>query len=296
MRRFRPEQVIDVAWAVGSVTRQSPAKINWNLRVVHRRPDGFHEIESLISPVTLYDELTLRVRTELGIELVCDRADVPLDERNLIVKAANAMAERASLQMGVKCGLVKRIPIGGGLGGGSSNAAIALMGLSELWDLNWPATVLQEIAAQIGSDVPFFLSRGSAIIRGRGERVECVVVDFRGWIVLLLPAFAVSTAAVYARYTPDLRGTLPVEPVTGLDASGWMQRAFNELEPAAFKVCPALEVVLEHAAALAGRPVRMSGSGSSLFTAFDTAIEAMRFAHDAARQLSLETRVVQVSV
>lgn len=275
------------------VTRRSPAKINWNLRVLGRRPDGYHEIESLVSPVGLFDDLTFCSRSEPGIELSCETPGVPVDDRNLIVKAAQALTV-GNTGLGVVCRLQKRIPMGGGLGGGSSNAAAALTGLNELWQLNLPGVELSSLAARIGSDVPFFLLGGSGILRGRGERLEAVEVDFGGYLVLLMPGYPVSTAAVYAVCQPEPRDRRPIEPASGLDARGWMERAFNMLEPAARAVCPALVPLMDEAALLAGRPVRISGSGSTLFTAFDTCEEAERFAGQAGSLLKLETRVVRI--
>lgn len=277
------------------MTRRSPAKINWNLRVLRRRPDGFHEIASLVSPVTLYDELALETAQAPGVALTCDRADLPCDERNLVVRAAWLLAERAGIEPRLCGRLTKRIPMGGGLGGGSSNGALALTMLSELWGLGWGRAALWELAARLGSDVPFFLLGGSGILRGRGERVDAACVDFRGWIVLLFPPFSISTAAVYGAYRPNEAMDGEVEPAAGLDATAWMRRAFNNLEAPALAVCPALGDVMRGAQELAARPVRMSGSGSSLFTAFDESEQAGRFAHDAMRRLGLETCIVQVA-
>jgi 4-diphosphocytidyl-2-C-methyl-D-erythritol kinase len=276
------------------VTLPSPAKINWNLRVLSRRPDGFHEIESFVSPVTLHDELTFTRSDEPGLSLRCDRSDVPLDGRNLIVRAAGLLAETAGVSCGAACELVKRIPIGSGLGGGSSNAATTLVALNELWGLRRSPAELAALAARIGSDVPFFLLGGSAIMRGRGEKLEPVAVDFRGHIALLLPGLPVSTAAVYAECAAGAPGGGPVEPVAGLDAAGWMERAFNQLEPAACRVCPPLGPLMSRAGELAGRAVRMSGSGSTLFTAFDSEPEAQAFGRRAGRELNIGTQVVQV--
>jgi len=282
------------------LTVRSPAKINWTLRIIRRREDGFHEIESLVSAVTLYDDLTFSPVKDSAFSLTCDTPDVPVDERNLIWQAASLLADEAPGAGGVTCRLTKRIPVGGGLGGGSSNAAAALKVLNRLWSLDWPTERLQSLASRLGSDVPFFLYGGSAVIRGRGERVEVVKLGWRGWIVLLLPGFSVPTGSVYDAWRP-------VEPPgdwapVGMEPGGAdrlaverMERAYNTLEGAAMRVAPALRELVDRSAVLAARPVRVSGSGSTLFTAFDTQSEAWRFAELASEELQLSTCVVQLS-
>lgn len=277
------------------LTLQSPAKINWTLRVVGRRPDGFHDIESLVTAVTLFDELTFSREPDSRLEVICDRDDVPTGEGNLIWRAASLLATESGVRSGMTCGLTKRIPMGGGLGGGSSNAATTLLGLNQLWGLNWPTDRLLPLAARLGSDVAFFLYGGSALISGRGEQVRPVTLDWGGWIVLLLPGVAVSTAEVYARWGADRSG--PSAPLTataqGLSAVSWMEQGYNMLEAPAFQVRPALREWQERATILAGRPVRMSGSGSTLFTAFDEESQARGFADRAAEDLKVDVCVVR---
>jgi 4-diphosphocytidyl-2-C-methyl-D-erythritol kinase len=193
----------------------------------------------------------------------------------------------------ISCRLSKRIPAGGGLGGGSSNAAATLLALNRWWGLNWTQDELAELAAQLGSDVPLFLQRGSAIIGGRGEQVECIRLPWRGWIVLLLPGLSVATAAVYRAWRAGERTLRPVVPVGSSNAVDWMNGTFNMLEAPAFEVCPVLAELQSRAADLAGRPVRVSGSGSTMFTAFDQREEALAFAGSAGEKLGIRTEVVQ---
>lgn len=263
-----------------TLTMRSPAKINWTLKVIRRREDGYHELESLVSPVSLYDELTFSQRDEPGIRIECDRPGIPLDESNLVAKAVRLLAERAGRRGGLECDLHKRVPPGGGLGGGSSNAATTLMALNLLWNLAWPKESLAEMAAQLGSDVPLFLHGGPVIMRGRGEQIESARPGWDGWVVLVFPGLTVSTAAVYREWRPGesedgdaLR--LSRRPA---DAAEWMSWTFNMLEPPAMRVCPALSGLMRQLEPLAGRAVRMSGSGSTLFTAFDAKADAERFA------------------
>ncbi len=278
----------------------SPAKINWNLRVLYRREDGFHEIESLVSAVTLYDELLFSGRADSAHVLYCDHPDVPGDERNLICRAADLLANASGRKLGFDCRLTKRIPIGGGMGGGSSNGAVALMALNRLWGLGWPFERLAPLAAELGSDVSFFLNGRTAVIRGRGERVEPVELGWRGFVVLLLPGFSVSTPAVYREWSRQQGASPAIEkvkeagevPAIG-SAADWMRATFNMLEEPAMVVSPPLRAVFERATALADRPVRISGSGSSLFTAFDSESEAQAFAGMAQRDLNVRIVVVQ---
>jgi 4-diphosphocytidyl-2-C-methyl-D-erythritol kinase len=274
---------------------RSWAKINWNLRVLCRRPDGFHEIESLVSAVTLCDDLTFSGRSDATFELTCDHPDVPTDEGNLIRRAAELLAGQADRDVGMRCHLTKRIPIGGGLGGGSSNAAATLVALNHLWSLNRTTEQLMETAAQLGSDVAFFVQGRTAVMSGRGERISPVSLGWRGYIVLLMPGLSVSTPAVYHAWKPDRAGSSqhPVGPVACDSAAKWMEHTFNMLESPAFAVCPELKKLFDQANDMADRPIRMSGSGSTMFTAFDALAEAESFATGVRSQLGIETSVVQ---
>lgn len=276
------------------LTVRSPAKINWNLRVLGRRDDGYHAIESLVSAVSLFDELTFHGRGDSAIRIACDLSSVPVDGRNLIWRAVELLRSASGYDGGVNCRLVKRIPVGGGLGGGSSNGASTLLALNRLWGLDWALERLGPIGESLGSDVPFFLAGGSAVIAGRGERVRRVQLGWRGWIVLLMPGIEVSTAEVYRRWVPVAGSECRSSegPSDAADSVQWMHRTFNMLEGPAFEVCPALRVLTDKAADLAGRPVRVSGSGSTLFTAFDAEAEARAFADQAGGVFGVETCVV----
>ena len=278
---------------------RSPAKINWTLRVLGDRPDGYHEIESLVSAVTLYDELAFTSRTDGRFVLTCDAPNVPTDQRNLICRAAALMAADVGQVGGLQCRLTKRIPVGGGLGGGSSNAAAALRALNRLWGLDWSTERLMDAAAKLGSDVPFFLIGGTALIRGRGEQVRPATLPWRGWIVLMLPGLTVATADVYRAWR--------AEPSSANDdvcvgrngespaAVRWMSRAYNMLEKPARQVCPALGELIDRAERILDRPIRISGSGSTLFTAYDGQRQAAESADLLGRELQLRTCVVQVA-
>jgi 4-diphosphocytidyl-2-C-methyl-D-erythritol kinase len=223
----------------------------------------------------------------------CDHPAVPVDGGNLVSRAAHLLAARAGRRPAGRCRLLKRIPLGGGLGGGSSDAAATLVALNRIWELHWPRARLVEIAAELGSDVALFLENGSAVIRGRGEKVTPVRLGWRGWIVLLLPGLHVSTPAVYRAWRPGGDEPRPVEPVPAGDAAEWMKQTFNMLEAPAIEVCPELGELQGKATSLARRDVRISGSGSTLFTAFNTRPEAEDYSRSAGEVLKTRAEVVQ---
>jgi 4-diphosphocytidyl-2-C-methyl-D-erythritol kinase len=285
----------EAGWSIeaGRATVLSPAKVNWTLRVIGKRSDGFHEIQSLVSPVTLYDRLAFVDTAESGFVLECQASGVPTDDSNLINRAARLLAAKAGRRLSGRCVLTKQIPIGGGLGGGSSNAATTLVALNRLWGLNWPKTQLAELAAELGSDVMLFLENGSAVIGGRGETVEPVELGWHGWIVLIMPGLHVSTPAVYRAWQKPGGEVGPVQPKPTSRAIEWMEQTFNMLEPPAIAVCPRLGVLQRQAAEIAGRPVRVSGSGSTMFAAFDTLEQAVSCGKSLDEGLKIRTEVVQ---
>jgi 4-diphosphocytidyl-2-C-methyl-D-erythritol kinase len=263
--------------------------------VLARRADGYHEIESLVSPVTLFDELSFSGREDSSVELLCEHPAIPTDGRNLILRAADLLKIRTGYRCGATCRLTKRIPIGGGLGGGSSNAASTLLALDSLWNLKLSREELASMAAELGSDVTLFVSGGSAVIRGRGERVQRVPFSWTGVIVLLLPPFSTPTPAVYREWRGEAGPALPIVPTETRNARELMHATFNMLEAPATRVSPPLSELLRLGSKLADRPVRLSGSGSTLFTAFEEDAEARVFAARAAEELQVGTQIVRMT-
>jgi 4-diphosphocytidyl-2-C-methyl-D-erythritol kinase len=179
----------------------APAKINLSLKILGRRNDGFREIDTLIAPISLYDEIRIdKGRLGKGIEFRCDDPSVPQGGDNLAVRAAKAFFEAAKIDPAVSIELKKKIPHGAGLGGGSSDAASVLLALNKLFDVKLSREALAEMAASIGSDVPFFIFQSAARCEGRGEMVTPVKLQRQFSILLLKPAFAVSTAWAYSRW------------------------------------------------------------------------------------------------
>jgi 4-diphosphocytidyl-2-C-methyl-D-erythritol kinase len=253
---------------------KTPAKINLTLAVRGRRPDGFHEIESWVVPIGLYDELRFSLGPALKLEV--EGGALPEDSSNLVWKAATALALAAGLSPRARIELQKSIPIGAGLGGGSSDAAATLRGLNELWALKWPIERLMPVADTLGSDVPFFLELRQAILRGRGEQIELLPTQLRAWVALVVPDYGLSTAEVYRRHAarPRCRVSQSAPWKGDLSPHAVMPALFNDLEPAAFTCEPRLAQLHAKLDGLGGRPVRMTGSGSGLFTLFDSQAEA----------------------
>jgi 4-diphosphocytidyl-2-C-methyl-D-erythritol kinase len=280
-----------------AVSVACPAKVNLHLRVGPVRADGFHPLLTWMCTVGLFDTLEMRTggRGERGgaaadvIRLTCEPPTVPADERNLVVRVARAWAERLRAEQpgavlpAVDARLVKRTPVGAGLGGGSSDAACALLALDRLWGGGSPraAEDLSAFAARFGSDVPFFLRGPSSVCTGRGEVVRPVAVPVARWAVLVLPPIVMPTPDVYRRFDAMGLGRaaeVEAEPDwqawAALPAAELMSRVANDLEPPAMALRPELAEMRLVAERIAGRAVRMSGSGSSLFTLFDGRGEA----------------------
>lgn len=264
---------------------KSFAKINWLLRVVGKRDDGYHELFTVFQTVSLRD--TIHFEAAEGIEFRCDRPGVPEDESNLVVKAAHLLKHDYRYAKGASIFLEKRIPSPGGLGGGSSNAAAALIGLARLWDLKVTPERLREIAARLGSDVPFFLDGGTAIGTGRGEVIEAIDDVDAPDMLIVTPDIAVSTPDAFARLAAP---TLTIEardnilPVCRSEAKSFDPRLSvlkNDLEPTVFAAHPEVGRVKRTLLALGAVTAAMSGSGASVFACFDntetrqTAIKAL---------------------
>jgi 4-diphosphocytidyl-2-C-methyl-D-erythritol kinase len=186
----------------------APAKVNLSLKILGRRNDGFHELDTLIAPISLYDEIRIDKGPAEGIKLRCDDPLIPQGDDNLVVRAAKAFFETTKIEPAIRIELKKKIPHGAGLGGGSSDAASVLVALNELFDAKLSREALAEIAQPIGSDVPFFIFRSAALCKGHGEMVTPVKLKREFSIVLLKPAFAVSTAWAYSRwqYSQEISG------------------------------------------------------------------------------------------
>jgi 4-diphosphocytidyl-2-C-methyl-D-erythritol kinase len=251
----------------------APAKINLTLDVLGRRPDGYHEIASVMVRLELHDTIEVEPADELVME--CLGAAIPA-EQNLALKAGRLLQEAAGCRQGARIRLTKRIPIAAGLGGGSSDAAATLLALVRLWGLEEQLPVsLGELAARLGSDVPFFLDGPVALAKGRGERLTPLPPLPRRPVVLLKPPFALSTADVYKALRPDeySDGSMTRRAVQEIRAGRWPPLDFyvNVLERAASRLRPDLGRYRDTFLAAGASAVRMSGSGPALYSLFDDA-------------------------
>lgn len=249
------------------------AKINWNLRVLGKRDDGFHELFTIFQTVSLHDRLYFADGEAVSLE--CNDQSIPVDERNLILKAAAALQRATGARKGASILLEKRIPSPGGLGGGSSNAATALIGLMRLWGLGIEHRDLNEIAAELGSDVPFFLTGGTAIGMGRGEFIEPIQDRKAEHLIIVTPDVAVSTPKAFAAInvatltTDTLESTLTVCRNEAKDFDPLQSALINDLEASVFAAHPEVRRVKDALADLGAISAAMSGSGASVFAIFD---------------------------
>jgi 4-diphosphocytidyl-2-C-methyl-D-erythritol kinase len=241
----------------------APAKINLSLKILSRREDGFHEIETLIAPVSLHDEIKIdKIDIGKGIEFRCDDPSVPLHQDNLVVRAAKSFFAAAKLTPAVSIDLKKKIPHGAGLGGGSSDAAATLLALNRFFETKLSREELAKLGSEIGSDVPFFIFESAATCRGRGELVTPVQLPAQLSILLLKPDFVVATAGAYSRWHDSRE--IPGVTYSAQEFAG--QTFVNDLERPVFEKFVFLAQLKMW---LLKQPevgaTLMSGSGSTIF-------------------------------
>jgi len=248
--------------------RLAPAKINLFLRILRKRPDGYHDLASVMQQISLYDELTFSLRTE-GIALSCPDTDLPADDTNLVVRAARSLFEHTGYSGGVAVTLAKRIPTAAGLGGGSSDAATTLMALNDLCSLNVSQTELIKIGAKLGADVPFFIFGPTAFATGIGDRLQALENAPKFSMVLNHPPFPLSTKTVYEKLNFTLTKKENNYSIPRFYALGDVIRELhNDLEAVSMSLHPELadyKKLLINEGALGAL---MSGSGPTLFGLF----------------------------
>jgi 4-diphosphocytidyl-2-C-methyl-D-erythritol kinase len=258
-----------MAGIVDQVECLAPAKINICLKVLGRRDDGFHEIFSIIQAVDLYDEMSLARTGGNNISIECNNPKIPVGADNLISRAFQIMKDRYSFDGGVRVRLLKRIPPGSGLGGGSSNCAATIRALDRIFSLRLTSQEMSRIGATIGSDVPFFFSSGSAIVTGRGEIVEDVVLPLEYSVLIVIPDVSISTHDVYSNLKlgltwRNIRDKLKVDWDNSCltDLVGLLS---NDLEEVVLQSCPEVRRIRRWLTARGFEHVSMSGSGSAVF-------------------------------
>jgi 4-diphosphocytidyl-2-C-methyl-D-erythritol kinase len=259
---------------------QAPAKLNLFFEVLAKRDDGFHEIETLVCPINLYDTLYLKEDSSGQTKLGCQRVsgvwgpkgsalgDVPTGADNLVAKALDLLRRRAGSPQGATLRLVKRIPSAAGLGGGSSDAAAALAAANAAWKLGWSTAQLECLGAELGSDVPAFFARGPAVCRGRGEKIEPAPALGTLHFVVVRPPAGLSTADVYQACRPAARPRRLAPLLDALvrgDLAGAGQRLFNRLESAAKELSPWVHRLQRELARMDCPGHQMTGSGTCYF-------------------------------
>ncbi|QHA90049.1 4-(cytidine 5'-diphospho)-2-C-methyl-D-erythritol kinase [Bacillus sp. N1-1] len=248
---------------------KAPAKINLALDVLHKRPDGFHEVEMVMTNVDLADrlELTELRRNEIIIESTS--GFVPDDQRNLAFQAAALLKKKFNIRQGIAIKIDKQIPVAAGLAGGSSDAAATLRGLNELWELGLTYDELADIGSEIGSDVAFCVYGGTALAKGRGEIIKPIDAPPPCWVILAKPSIGVSTAEVYRRLRtsemnhPDVKGMM--QAIEDKNYEAICDLLGNVLEDVTLKLHPEVRQIKEKMESLGADGVLMSGSGPTVF-------------------------------
>ncbi|WP_113885343.1 MULTISPECIES: 4-(cytidine 5'-diphospho)-2-C-methyl-D-erythritol kinase [Cytobacillus] len=248
---------------------KAPAKINLSLDVLHKREDGYHEVEMIMTTIDLADRLELTLLDKDEIKIVSHNRFVPDDQRNLAYQAAHLLKERFQVKKGVSITIEKAIPVAAGLAGGSSDAAAALRGLNKLWDLGLSLDELAEIGTEIGSDVSFCVYGGTALARGRGEKIQQLPAPPTCWVILAKPFIGVSTADVYRRLDVDqVQHPNTAGMVEAINAGSYdhvCRNMGNVLEDVTLNMHPEVLQIKDQMKRFGADAVLMSGSGPTVF-------------------------------
>ncbi|HHY75091.1 MAG TPA: 4-(cytidine 5'-diphospho)-2-C-methyl-D-erythritol kinase [Bacillus bacterium] len=251
------------------ILAKAPAKINLSLDVLHKRDDGYHEVNMIMTTIDLADWIELEELPEDKISILSQNRFVPDDERNLAYQAAMLLKERFTVKNGVSISISKVIPVAAGLAGGSSDAAATLRGLNQLWGLGLTLDELAELGAEIGSDVSFCVYGGTAIASGRGEKIEHIAPPPPCWVILAKPTIGVSTAEVYRNLKldqvehPDLDAM--VKAIQNHDFKGICKNVGNVLESVTLKLHPEVSHIKAQMQRFGADAVLMSGSGPTVY-------------------------------
>ena len=260
-----------------SLSLPSFAKINWSLRILGKRPDNFHEIRTTLQTISLHDRLNFELSEDREIALTSSDAEIPTDERNLIVRAGHALRERYSINKGARVHLEKSIPVQAGLGGGSSNAAVALLALARLWEIDAAANDLIAIAAGLGADVPFFFYGGAMLATGTGATLSALPESGAHNLIIIAPNVSVSTRDAYASLqaasltseTSEFILSSSQKAIVSRDSAPWLSNDFaNDFESVIFDIYPEIRRAKDLLLAAGAMAALMTGSGSSVLGVF----------------------------
>ena len=277
---------------------RAPAKINLSLRVVGKRADGYHLLDTIMVPVSLYDEIEIHQirRSESGrsespalIQIRCNHPSVPLGQENIAYRAAELLMRKTKIRQPLLIRIRKKIPVGAGLGGGSTDAAAVLVGLNRMWKLRLSVPQLERLALQLGADVPFFIRSKPARARGIGEKLRLLPNLRRRWLVLAYPGFPVATAWVFGNLPPKLtKVSVNTSIATLLESLDKLDTLLiNDLEQVTLRRYPEIVRVKSMLSLAGAAGVLMSGSGSSVFGVF----KSKRLAEKAFRRMQHEEGV-----
>ncbi|MFS1510853.1 4-(cytidine 5'-diphospho)-2-C-methyl-D-erythritol kinase [Chengkuizengella sp. SCS-71B] len=252
------------------IYEKAPAKINLSLDVLRKREDGYHEVEMIMTMVDLADRLEMAELSRDTIIITSQAGYIPLDEKNLAFQAARLIKEKYDVKKGVYIHLDKKIPVSAGLAGGSSDAAATLRGLNRLWELNISTNDLKKVAEELGSDVPFCIEGGTAIARGRGEKLEKISSPPQCWVILAKPPINVSTPDVYRRLNVNKINKHPEtevlkKAIENKDFQHICRSLGNVLEEVTIPMYPQISQLKEVMLRLGAEGVLMSGSGPTVF-------------------------------
>ncbi len=276
------------------IVLQAPAKVNYRLDVIGKRPDGYHDLRMIMQRINLCDEVSIELLDKPGIKVSCGSDKVPDGERNIAWKAAKRLLDLYEGETGVEILIRKNIPVAAGLGGGSSDCAAVLMGLNELLGLSLSRDRLMQIAVKLGADVPFFLLEQTALAEGIGEILTPMSQIPEVWIVLVNPNVPVSTAWVYKNLQLTQQGGVDTLPNSFKNAAELSSIFFNNLESVTIPAFPVIDEIKRLLLASGASGSLMSGSGPTVFGIYDDEQNARKSADSIGRQhLDWFTAVVE---
>jgi 4-diphosphocytidyl-2-C-methyl-D-erythritol kinase len=270
-----------VTFVERALTVRCYAKLNLYLDVVGKRPDGYHNIETIFQSVDLYDTITIESALNSVVSVRCDHSALADPKKNIVYRAVRLVQDTFSTDLGATITIEKRIPLGAGLAGGSTDAAGTLTALAELWSLPTDLKTLDEIAGRLGADVPFCMHGGTAVATGTGEILSPIEITRPWWVVIVCPEINVPTSEVYRRV--DVRGFEASgdrfkHAVAAVRAGDLPAALYNSMEPVVFDAYPQVRAARDALAAAGGTRVLMTGSGAAVYALVPTEEEAHRLA------------------